>query len=146
MQLAVHTLERRQQERSAQQAARVAHGGDGDIELGPGTAERRKVGHHHHRRDVAALHLVARDHHPELRQDVGYGLAGGAIARAVARPGQAGHDAISHQRVVAPAVDAAEFLQAHVEVVRRGRQRGRDQQQHEQNERALHSSPNQPRM
>ena len=111
---AVWSLQRCEQQRAAQQAACVPHRAHVDIDLVALSRIRGESRHHHDRGNVTALHLFDGQVDAELGQHIRNRLACGTVAQRITATGQADHQSIADQAVVAPSVYAAEIFEPYL--------------------------------
>ncbi|ABA50544.1 hypothetical protein BURPS1710b_0470 [Burkholderia pseudomallei 1710b] len=147
--LAVGALQRREQQRAAAQALRIAERRYRHVDRLTRPRERRQRRRHHHRGDVLQLHVRHRrraaavgravvDRDAEVREHVRERLRRERrLHRLVARAVEADDEAVADQRVVAHALDLREVLQA-LRARRGGRERERE---HARGERAARRRP-----
>ena len=125
--IAVGAEQRRDQQRAALQAFRVAHRRDGDVDARALRPEGGQVGGHHDGCDVAGAQRLAADVDAEALQHRLQRLLGeGDVVERVAGAVEADDEAVADELVLAHALDAREILDPRGGVGWRGRAQPED--------------------
>jgi hypothetical protein len=111
--VAVRGQQRRNQESSSLQTLGIAHGRDGHVDARALGAERRQIGRHHHRGDVAGTNRLAADVDAEaLKHRCQRLLREWNIVERVAGAVESDHETVADQLVLAHAFNIGEILDA----------------------------------
>jgi hypothetical protein len=119
--LAVRAHQRRDQQRAALQALGVAERADRHVDPRTMARARRQGSRHHHGGDVVGLHVGAADVDAQALQHSFQALASERrIAQRITGAGQADHQAVADQHVVAHALEVGDVLDARAGLGRGG--------------------------